>query len=223
MSSNQNETKDSLAMHVAGATVRHEGRFSNLKVLENDEPLSKNFINKYVIPFYMKKMDTTEFREQFLAINDTVNNEIVAKLLGDFNWRTRSVGAKFATLGDMTEYEDNIGKLLLRSDTCYAGHYYCLALASFSSTAAIDYLQQYLEYYLRQPNLWFDQSSAMAALSYISTAKSENLIAPYMKLWNKFIIDKSNWNLATSIESFNQQMLSLNELKREISSFYLKK
>lgn len=43
MSSNQNETKDSLAMHVAGATVRHEGRFSNLKVLENDEPLSKNY------------------------------------------------------------------------------------------------------------------------------------------------------------------------------------
>ena len=37
MSSNQNETNAALAMHVAGATVRHEGRFSDLKVLENDE------------------------------------------------------------------------------------------------------------------------------------------------------------------------------------------
>lgn len=210
------ETHDSLALHSAGATVRHKGGFANLKVLENDQPLEQAFIAKYVIPFYMKEESSDEFRENLLAIKDLIDCKVVSRLLGEFNWRPRSVGAYFAALGGMIEHEENIGNLLLRSDVCYAGSHYCLALASFSSPAAIHYLQQYLEYYLRQPDLWFDQSSAMAALSYIGRNRGEDLIAPYMVLWNTFIVDKPSWHLHAFCENFNQQMQSLNDFKRDI-------
>ena len=74
-------------------------------------------------------------------------------------------------------------------------------------------MQQYLEYYLRQPDLWFDQDWAMAALSYIGINKGEDLLTPYMDLWNEFIINKPSMILADSMESFNLQMLALNKLK----------
>ena len=212
------KTQELLSLHVAGATVRHKGRFSDLKVIENTEPLSNEIIAKYVAPFYLGRKDTDEFRENYLEISDSINVELVSRLLGDFNWRPRSVGAYFAALGSMNELEENIGKLLLRSDVCYAGHDYCLALASFSSPEAINYLNQYLEYYLEQHDLWFDQDSAMGALSFIGSNISKDLVAPHITAWEAFVANKQNWNLASSVEGFTQQMESLNEFKRKISS-----
>lgn len=207
-----------LSLHVAGATVRHKGRFSDLEVIENSEPLSSEQIAKYVAPFYLGRRDTDEFRENYLAIKNSLDVPLVSKLLGDFNWRPRSVGAYFAALGGMNNLEENIGKLLLRSDVCYAGHDYCLALASFSSPEAINYLNQYLEYYLQQQDLWFDQNSAMAALSFIEANSGEDLVTPHMAAWETFVSNKPNWDLTSSVENFSQQMKFLNEFKREISS-----
>lgn len=214
----KDKTQELLSLHVAGATVRHKGRFSHLEVIENSEPLGSEFSAKYVAPFYLGRKDTGEFRENYLAIKDSVDVELVSKLLGDFNWRPRSVGAYFAALGSMADLEDNIGNLLLRSDVCYAGHDYCLALASFSSPEAIHCLNQYLEYYLEQQDLWFDQKSAMAALSFIGANRGEDLVRPHMGAWETFVSNRPNWDLASSIESFSKQMKFLNKLKREISS-----
>lgn len=211
-------TKDLISLHVAGATVRHTSPYSELKVDENTQPLDSAFIATYVAPFYLQRKDTDEFRQKYLAVKSSIDIKLVSKLLGDFNWRPRSVGAYFAALGGMNELEEHIGKLLLRSDVCYTGNNYCLALASFSSPAAIHYLEQYLEYYLEQPDLWFDQNSAMAALSYIGAKQGEDLITPYIPLWQKFIANKPNWDLAESIELFSQQMSALNEFKREINN-----
>jgi len=209
----KNKTKELLKLHVAGATVRHKGRFSDLKVFENSEPLDNEFIGKYVAPFYMGSKETEEFRKAYLCLRESINIDLVSKLLGDFNWRSRSVGAYFAGLEGMGELEENIGRLLLRSDVCYAGHDYCLALASFSTPSATQFLHQYLEYYLEQTDLWFEQSSAMAALSYIGKKNSEDLLESHMAAWDKFIESKPNWNLGDSIEGFNSQMQSLNEFK----------
>lgn len=211
------EAKDLISLHVDGATVRHTSPYSELKVEENAEPLDKDFIATYVSPFYLGRKDTDEFRKKYITVKSSIDTKLVSKLLGDLNWRPRSVGAYFAAVGNMNELEDHIGKLLLRSDVCYTGHNYCLALASFSSPAAIDYLTKYLEYYLEQPDLWFDQNSAMAALSYIGTKQGKDLVAPFMPSWRKFIINKSNWDLAVSNEIFIQQMSFLDEFKREIS------
>lgn len=210
----KDKTQELLSLHVAGATVRHKGRFSDLKVIENTEPLSKELIGKYVAPFYLGRKDTDEFQKKYLEISDSINVELVSTLLGDFNWRPRSVGAYFAAIGTINELEENIGNLLLRSDVCYAGHDYCIALASFSSPEAINYLNRYLEYYLDQHALWFDQSSAMAALSFIGTNSGKDLVEPHMAAWKSFVTNKPNWDLASSIEGFSQQMEFLNEFKR---------
>jgi hypothetical protein len=210
--------EDLISLHVVGATVRHTSPYSDLKVDENAEPLDKDFIATYVSPFYLGRKDTDEFRRKYLAILSSIDIKLVSKLLGDFNWRPRSVGAYFAALGNMKELEDLIGKLLLRSDVCYAGNNYCLALASFSSPAAIHYLEQYLEYYLEQPDLWFDQNSAMAALSYIGTKQGKDLVTAFMPSWQRFIVNKPNWDLSAANEKFIQQMNYLNEFKHAISS-----
>jgi hypothetical protein len=214
----KDKTKELIALHVAGATVRHKSRFSDLKVIENKEPLDKEFISKYVIPFYLGGKYNKEFRKNYLKISESVDSELVSKLLGDFDWRPRSVGAYFAALGGMKNFEENIGHLLLRSDVCYAGHEYCIALASFSSPEAINYLNEYLAYYLEKPDLWFDQNSAMAALSFIGANNGENLMAPHMAAWKSFVANKPNWDLTSSIDHFSRQMKSLCEFRREINS-----
>lgn len=150
------------------------------------------------------------------SIKDSIDTRLVSKLLGDFNWRPRRVGAYFAAIASLNEHEENIGNLLLRSEVCYAGHNYCLALASFESLEAIDYLERYLTYYLEQPDLYFDQNSAMSALSYIGNLKDKDLISPYMDSWHEFTADKPDWNLDASIDNFNEQMQTLNEFKCEI-------
>ena len=214
----KDKTKELISLHAAGATVRHKGRFSDLKVIENAGPLSKELIGKYVAPFYLGSKDTDEFRKNYLVVSDSIDVVLVSKLLGDLNWRPRSVGAYFAAIGSMSELEENMGNLLLRSDVCYAGHDYCIALTSFSSPEAINYLNEYLEYYLEQHDLWFDQSSAMGALSFIGSNSNKDLLAPHMAAWEKFVANKPNWDLASSIEGFTRQMESLIEFKREISS-----
>ena len=214
----RNKTKELLSLHVAGATMRHNSKFSDLSVFENSEPLDNEFLGKFVAPFYMGSKDSEEFRKSYRVLRKSIDIILVSKLLGNFDWRSRSVGAYFSALEGMEELEENIGRLLLRSDVCYAGHDYCLALASFSTPTATKFLHQYLEYYLEQPGLWFDQTSAMAALSYIGRQNSEDLLVSHMPSWEKFIVDKPNWDLSNAIESFNIQMQLLIKFKCEISS-----
>jgi len=211
-------TKKLLQLHTAGATVRHKGRFSELEVLTNETPIDSELLKKYVAPFYMTKRGSPKYKSAYLNLRSDLNIELISTLFGEFNWRPRSVAAYFSALESMSELETNIGNLLLRSDVCYAGHNYCLALASFASSLSIDYLNQYLKYYLTKPELWFDQSSAMSALSYIGSCMDEDLLSPHMAAWEKFVKDKPNWDLYKSIDSFKAEMQSLNEFKREINS-----
>ncbi|WDE10641.1 DUF6000 family protein [Thalassomonas haliotis] len=214
----KDKTKESLALHVAGATIGHKGQFSNLQVIENDGPLEIEFLRQYVSPFYLGDKDTEKFRNAYLDIRKSIDINFISKLLGDFNWRSRSVGAYFTALEDFKEMEVNIGNLLLRSDVCYAGRSYCLALASFSTPLAIDFLNQYLEYYLKKPDLWFDQNSAMSALAYIGESTGEDLVIPHLATWENFIKNKPNWELTSSISHFKAQMKVLTGFKNEISS-----
>ena len=214
----EDNKKDSLSLHVAGATKQHKGQFSSLKVIENSAPLDQEFIAKYVARLYLGPKDSTEFRNGFTSLKEEINTELVKRLLGDFNWRPRSIGAYFSATHNLIELEKNIGHLLLRSDLCYVGHHYCLALASFSTSESVRYLNQYLEYYLEQTDLWFDQQSAMAALAYIGAVSGEDLLLPHMKSWEMFIRNKPNWSLSSSIESFSKEMQILNQYKLDVTS-----
>ncbi len=100
------DVENELELHVAGATVRHQNPFENLNVPRNLNELDKAFIEKWVIPFYMSSFYNLSEKdeEQFVEIYPEINSEVIAKLLGDFNWRTRIVGAYFAALKDFTEF-----------------------------------------------------------------------------------------------------------------------
>ena len=123
------------------------------------------------------------------------------------------MGADFAAIKEFTELEEHIGKLLLRSDVCFSGHHYCLALATFDTQQAVDYLHEYLDYYLTKKELYFDQASAMAAISFIGSNRNEELVDMHMDRWNSFIENKEGWNLQTSIHRFNNDMESIAKLR----------
>ena len=61
-----------------------------------------------------------------LAVRPEIDKSIVSQLLGDFNWRMRSVGARFATYMNYREFEDIIGVHLLKSEVCYAAGFFHL-------------------------------------------------------------------------------------------------
>jgi hypothetical protein len=206
------DEKDEIDLHIAGATVRHRNPFESIEIPRNKEDLSEEFIDKWVEPFYMVLLslaDDTTIRK-FANGAKEINIEIVKQLLGDFNWRTRITGSFFAAINRCDELEDIIGRHLLKSEVCYAGVGYCLALATFNSDKSKEYLTTYLDYYLDRKDLWFDQAIAFCALEYLDKYHSHNLIGK----WNSFVSDKENWNLEKSRTNFSDSMATLNKIRQ---------
>ena len=209
--SRQNEETE-IELHVAGATVRHENPFESLSVPRNSDDLEEDFIEKWVVPFYMTGFAdlSEEIEERFVDIYPQINFEIVAKLLGDFNWRTRIVGAYFVALKGFIEFEETIGNLFLKSEVCYAGSGYCLALANLGTEKSKDFLKRYLDYYLLQKDLWFDQSDVLSALFWLD----EKEVDKYELLWKDFVSNKPYWDLEKSKGNFAESMRNLERIKK---------
>ncbi|GAB4024475.1 DUF6000 family protein [Spirosoma gilvum] len=205
----KNKTAE-IALHVSGATVRHRNPFENIEVPRNDAELTEEFVKKWVIPFYRTNLSNVDetLIKNFADTAKEINVKIVEQLLGDFNWRTRITGSFFAAINNYKGLEDIIGKHLLKSEVCYAGSGYCLALATFGSNNSKDYLTTYLDYYLERNDLWFDQAEAFCALQYIDISRAENL----MSKWNSFVAGKNNWSLEKFQERFNHSMSTINKI-----------
>lgn len=199
--------------HSAGATVVHNGPFSDLEIPISENELSQEFLQKWVSPFYMTAINDDFFKENFEKVSQELSEDIVLQLLSDFNWRTRIVGAYFCSIMNYISFEKIIGNLLLRSDVCYAGAGYCYALASFNTEGSRRYLLKYLDYYLKKKKLWFDQSVAMSALSYLDELNSTDDFTDLLPLWKKFVKNKPFWNIKSSIKSFTVTMESIEELR----------
>jgi hypothetical protein len=103
-------------LHSAGATVRHSSPFNDLPVHKNETPLSDDFIKKWVVPFYMKigSYGDKKWIEAVKEIKNEITPGICLSLLGDFNWRTRLVGAYFAAVKGYEDLIDIIGIHLLK-------------------------------------------------------------------------------------------------------------
>jgi Family of unknown function (DUF6000) len=201
-----------LEQHVAGATVTHDSPFADLQVPVSDQLLSVDIRETWVQPFYfgLRKPHIKEFVAKHLHL---VNDELIFKLLASFDWRPRTAGAYLAALSDRQVYTTQIGHLLLRSNVCFAGSAYCIALAQFNSSESIRFLDKYLTHYLTCHDLWFDQGDAMGALAYLDRLNGTTSISRYMDAWAQFVENKSNWNLAQSVARFEESMAVLNELK----------
>lgn len=201
------------SLHSAGATVRHRNPFEDLKVFRNDDELTKEFAAKWVSPFYMR-LPVDEGDEQtinlFAVASREIDLDIATKLLGNFDWRSRSTAAYFAAINNYTQLEDLIGRHLLKSEVCYAGATYCLTLATFGTPNAKDYLKNYLEYYLERKDLWFDQADAMCALEFID----KEATTQFREKWKEFIKDKENWDLNSTRKYALSQLNAIQKIKR---------
>ena len=187
-----------IRLHSAGATVRHKSNFADLTSFKNnDEELRQDFIDTWCVPYYMNigiGIIDDNWTEQLLEVRDQITKEIVLKLLGDFNWRTRQTGAFFAALKNYTDLIDIIGVHLLKSEVCFAGQVYAYTFASLNTDNCVKYLDQYLVYYLSKADLWFDQQYAMEALTYLDKINGTDFISKHKDNWLKFIKNKPNWD-----------------------------
>lgn len=207
-----------LERHVAGATVTHESPFSQLEV-----PVAYDVsatLVQWSGPLYLR-FPSEEARTFLREHLHEVDTTLVASLLTTLNWRTRIAGAYYVALREMHDFEDWLGKLLLRSDVCFAGEGYSLALAMLSSDRSVEYLKTYLRYYLAQPHLYFDQGSALAALMHIDKLRGTNHHQEHLSAWSDFVHDKPNWKLDGEIARFNERIDFINIVRSE-SQFYWK-
>ena len=208
------KTRKQIELHSAGATVRHSSPFAELEHYTNKTEITAEFIKKWCVPFYMFGINNAdEFILNFEPIRAELNIEVVKNLLGDFNWRTRIVGAYFASIMECKSVEDIIGIHLLKSQVCYAGNGYCLALATFNTRSGIEYLKKYLEYYLTRKDLDFDQTDVMCALKWADNLNGTNEADNYLELYNEWNSKPYGQNLEHSFTGFEKQMNNLNEIK----------
>ena len=200
--------------HSLGATVRHKSKFEDLVSFKNEEELTNEFVKNWVVPFYMNLEETNqEWFELLLNIKEKITKEIVIKLLGDFNWRTRQTGAYFAIIKNYTDLIDIIGIHFLKSEVCYAGRIYSYMFASLNDEKATEYLEDYLTYYLLNKDLWFDQREAMEALTYIDKVNESNLVAKHKENWLKFIENKPYWEKEIRTEYLENFIVFINKVK----------
>ncbi|WP_299325445.1 DUF6000 family protein [uncultured Maribacter sp.] len=208
------KTKKAIELHSAGATVRHQNPFEELESYKSESEIDKKFIDKWVIPFYMVGIhNTDEFISNYSKVKSEVNIEIAKQLFGDFNWRTRIVGAYFSAIENYVELEDIIGTHLLKSEVCYAGGGYCFALASFNTEKGINYLKRYLDYYLTKKDLHFDQRVAMSAIKWTDKQNGTNLFEEYMPKFKEWVSDKYAQDIELSFSGFENQMVQLERIK----------
>jgi hypothetical protein len=208
---------DAIALHSAGATVRHKNPFEDLEVPRNEDELTKEFIDKWVAPFYMTIPAVNDIAslESLATASKEIDLATTTKLLGYFDWRPKSTGAFFAAVNNYTELEDIIGRHLLKSEVCYAGESYSLALATFSTEASKDYLRKYLEYYLQRKDLWFDQAAVFCALEHVDKDSAFQLL----NKWQDFTSDKPNWDLKRSRDHFANCIKSIQRIRQRAIEF----
>lgn len=187
---NENRQNE-INLHSAGATVRHRSDFDHLKSHKNDFELSKEFIDQWVLPFYMEMRHTSgSWIEDLKQLKNEITEEVTLALLGDFNWRTRTVGAYLSAIKNYENQIDIIGVHLLKSEVCYAGDLYALVFAFYNNQKTIDYLNQYLDYYLQKPQLYFDQERVMETLVYLDGINGTNNYSKHLTQWEKMLQDR---------------------------------
>jgi hypothetical protein len=209
----------SIVRHIRGATVTHRSPFSSLEVPCADDVFTESEYERWVDPFYRVSFRQVEpeFFDHLRRVYAEITPAIVERLLTDYNWRPRLTGAFFAALRRFTSAEDHIGRLLVRSDLCFAGKLYCVALAEFNTSVGLDYLTRYLQYYLTRPELDYDQGDAMGAIAYLDAKNGTNRLEIFRPLWETYASAKS-WkpDLQKDISRLEEEIRAIHAFRAKI-------
>lgn len=150
---------------------------------------------------------------------EEIGPDIYLSLLTEVNWRPRMAAAYFAAILREVSVEEHLGKLLLRSDVCYVGGGYCLAMARFNTPSSVHYLKQYLSYYLKRPDLYFDQGAAVAAVLHLDKKNQTDTFGELSESWEAFAASRSEgYGLAALVERFDEELGAIDEIAREVSA-----
>ncbi|MEV7278716.1 DUF6000 family protein [Streptomyces sp. NPDC093111] len=107
-------------------------------------------------------------------------------------WRERRTAAWLIAVGHRTDFRERLGELLLASQVCCTGLAYCVALASFGTPRDAELLADYLDRYLRRPDLGYDQPIVMSALAFTALNLGSDDTARFLKpdgLWERWVHD----------------------------------
>lgn len=174
---------------------------------------------KFVVPFYLdilhsnylwKHEDGSFFVPEVQTTLSQIDTNAISQLLKTWNWRPRLAASWFCGLKGYDNFEEKIGQLLLKSDLCFAGQGYCFALACFANERSVFHLENYLNFYLPQLDLYYDQNWAMSALIWIDEQNGSHYAKKYVEpngLWWHFVSNKQDgWNLNQSVKHFRKTM-----------------
>jgi hypothetical protein len=190
--------------------------FANLVSHKNTAALSTDFVEKWVVPFYLKigKEDERNSVEAIKKIKHEITENICLSLLGDLNWRSRVVGSYFATVKGYDELTDIIGTHLLKSEVCCVGHIYAVTFAFLNTNKTVRFLNQFLDYYLTKPGLGYDHKWVMGALLYLDKVNGTHHIKRHMENWIIFQQKRnaSQSQIALTTDYFDSQVTILREL-----------
>ncbi|WP_409239551.1 DUF6000 family protein [Streptomyces sp. PA5.6] len=129
--------------------------------------------------FRLSERERRRFARKLAKASATITRRELHLLL-DCGWRERKTAAWLIAIAGHTEFRPRLGELLLASEVCYAGHAYCIALATFGTSADAELLAAYLDRYLARPDLDYDQSSALGALLHLDVTHGTNRAAPFL-------------------------------------------
>ena len=104
-------------------------------------------------------------------------------VLLESDWRARITAAWLIGVSGRDQFRARLGELLRESRLTFAGQGYCVALALFGTGADAEILAAYLDHYLRQPTLRYDQEWAFAALRYVDAARATQ----FTRLWEQWV------------------------------------
>lgn len=207
----RNTKAEEIELHISGATVQHRNPFENLVVPRNESEFSDKFIDRWIAPFCMTNLANCDSASinLFAKAAKEIDIGIVKDLLSEFDWRPRIVGAYFAAINKYSQLENLIGTHLLKSEVCYAGEGYCLALATFGTATSQTFLKSYLDYYLEQKDLWFDQAIAYAALNYLDPVSAVG----FSGKWESFTTGKPSYNLLKSNQRLVESLRIIDSIR----------
>ncbi|MER5642830.1 DUF6000 family protein [Kitasatospora sp. NPDC002227] len=166
----------------------------------HEDPELADLIRRYVTPdrrylrlggslARMTGSERNEFtRELGKAASDITPRELAILLEG--GWRERKTAAWLIAVARRTEFRERLGELLLASEVCYAGSAYCVTFATFGTPADADMLAAYLDRYLRRPDLYYDQTTAIGALLHLDAKLGADRTARFLApdgLWQQWI------------------------------------
>lgn len=131
-------------------------------------------------------------RATFLRLLVDAAHQITDHELGvllESEWRSRITAAWLIGVSRRSQFRERLGPLLLESGLVFAGQGYCFALARLGATEDAEILTAYLDHYLRQPDLRYDQDWALGALEHIDADLATNYAAQFLRpegLWQQW-------------------------------------